>query len=96
MVFYIRKLGQLPVVTKRRRMSDDSASGIRIAIDLSYDELMTEKACAHIVGAGTSRCFQDIKMLLKQCKRCYSENRKAEKPVQVQRITLNLTRLVAL
>ncbi|XP_065883674.1 tRNA methyltransferase 10 homolog A-like [Dysidea avara] len=57
---------QLPIV-KKRRMSDDSASSVRIAIDLGYDQLMADK---------------DIKMLLKQCKRCYSENRKAEKPVQ--------------
>jgi len=33
---------QLPVV-KKRRMSDESASSVRIAIDLGYDQLMTEK-----------------------------------------------------
>ena len=46
---FIRAIvGEFPAVTKRRRMSDDNASSVKVAIDLSYDELMTEKVFTHI------------------------------------------------
>lgn len=41
-------VGESSVATKRRRMSDDNASSVKVAIDLSYDELMTEKVCIHL------------------------------------------------
>jgi len=41
--------GQLPVV-KKRRMSDDSASSVQIAIDLGYDHLMTEKVTFNLLA----------------------------------------------
>ena len=42
-------VGQTPAITKRpRRMSDEGASSVRVAIDLSCDELMTEKVSTHL------------------------------------------------
>ena len=35
-------------MVKRRRMSDDGASNVKVAIDLSYDEMMTEKVHTHL------------------------------------------------
>eukprot|EP00057_Strongylocentrotus_purpuratus_P004315 XP_003728452.1 PREDICTED: tRNA methyltransferase 10 homolog A isoform X1 [Strongylocentrotus purpuratus] len=52
---------------KKRKMSDPEASNIRVAVDCAYDSLMVES---------------DIKKLIKQIQRCYSENRKANKPLQ--------------
>nr|XP_054773159.1 tRNA methyltransferase 10 homolog A-like isoform X1 [Lytechinus pictus] len=56
------------LVVKKRKMSDPEASNIKVAIDCAYDSLMTES---------------DIKKLIKQIQRCYAENRKANKPLQL-------------
>lgn len=53
--------------TKLKSMSSDEASSLRIAIDLSFDDLMTDR---------------DIHKLLKQIQRTYSINRRAKHPVQ--------------
>lgn len=52
---------------KLKLMSSDDASSLRIAIDLSFDDLMSDR---------------DIHKLLKQVQRTYSINRRAKHPVQ--------------
>ena len=52
---------------KIKSMSSDDASSLRIAIDLSFDDLMSDR---------------DIHKLLKQVQRTYSINRRAKHPVQ--------------
>ena len=39
---------QTPAITKRGRMSDEGASSVRVAIDVSCDKLMTEKVSTHL------------------------------------------------
>ena len=51
-----------------KSMSSDDALSLRIAIDLSFDDLMSDR---------------DIHKLLKQVQRTYSINRRAEHPVQL-------------
>lgn len=53
---------------KFKSMSSEDASSLRIAIDLSFDDLMSER---------------DILKLLKQVQRAYSVNRRTEHPVQL-------------
>lgn len=53
---------------KIKLMSSDDASSLRIAIDLSFDDLMNDR---------------DIHKLLKQIQRTYSINRRAKHPVQL-------------
>lgn len=53
--------------TKLKSMSSDDASSLRIAIDLSFDDLMSDR---------------DIHKLWKQVQRTYSINRRAKHPVQ--------------
>ena len=53
---------------KFKSMSSDDASSLRIAIDLSFDDLMSDR---------------DIHKLLKQVQRTYSINRRAKHPVQL-------------
>ncbi|XP_011408846.1 PREDICTED: tRNA methyltransferase 10 homolog A-like, partial [Amphimedon queenslandica] len=67
-----------PKHTKRltKTMSCSDASKVRVAIELGYSELMTEK---------------DIRMLIKQCQRCYSENRHSVKPLQLYMTSLSGT-----
>ena len=55
-------------VKKWRRMESPSASPLRVAIDLSFDDLMRE---------------HDVKKLVKQVQRCYAVNRRAEHPLQL-------------
>ncbi|EDV21058.1 uncharacterized protein TRIADDRAFT_60447 [Trichoplax adhaerens] len=50
-----------------KSMSSKCASNIRVAIDMSFDHLMTDG---------------DIAKLLKQLQRCYAENRRAEHALQ--------------
>ena len=33
------------LIAKRKKMSDESASKLRVAVDLSYEDLMGEKVC---------------------------------------------------
>ena len=53
---------------KFKSMNSEDASSLRIAIDLSYDDLMSDR---------------DIQKLLKQVQRAYSVNRRALHPVQL-------------
>lgn len=53
---------------KFRSMNSEHASSLRVAIDLSFDDLMTDR---------------DIHKLLKQIQRTYSINRRADRPIQL-------------
>jgi len=53
---------------KFKSMNSEDASSLRIAIDLSFDDLMSDR---------------DLQKLLKQVQRAYSVNRRAEHPVQL-------------
>lgn len=53
---------------KFKSMNSEHASPLRVAIDLSFDDLMTDR---------------DIHKLLKQIQRTYSMNRRADRPVQL-------------
>lgn len=53
---------------KFRSMNSEHASSLRVAIDLSFDDLMTDR---------------DIHKLLKQIQRTYSTNRRADRPIQL-------------
>ena len=53
---------------KFKSMTSEDASSLRIAIDLSFDDLMSDR---------------DIQKLLKQVQRAYSVNRRAQHPVQL-------------
>ena len=57
-----------PPVKRKRKMQSPSASSLRVAIDLSFDELMAR---------------QEINKLVKQMQRCYAVNRRAEHPLQL-------------
>lgn len=53
---------------KFRSMNSEHASSLRVAIDLTFDDLMTDR---------------DIHKLLKQIQRTYSINRRADRPIQL-------------
>ena len=57
-----------PFPKKFKSMNSDDASSLRIAIDLSFDDLMSDR---------------DLQKLLKQVQRVYSVNRRAPHPVQL-------------
>lgn len=57
-----------PFPKKFKSMSSEDASSLRIAIDLSFDDLMSDR---------------DLQKLLKQVQRVYSINRRAQHPVQL-------------
>ena len=56
------------VPKKFKSMTSEDASSLRIGIDLSFDDLMSDR---------------DIQKLLKQVQRAYSVNRRAQHPVQL-------------
>ena len=55
-------------VKKYKTMDSEDALSLKVAIDLSFDDLMSDK---------------DIKKLMKQVQRCYAENRRALHPLQL-------------
>lgn len=55
-------------IKKYRTMDCEDALPLKVAIDLSFDDLMSDK---------------DIKKLMKQVQRCYSENRRSPHPLQL-------------
>ena len=62
--------GDLSVIKLRKSLkktSDNEASSVRIAIDMSFEEYMIDK---------------DLVKLTKQVERCYSQNRRAQHPIQ--------------
>ena len=58
----------LPKREKRRDMKTGNSNEIKIAIDLNFTDLMTR---------------DDLRMVVKQVKSCYAENRKIEHPFQL-------------
>ncbi|XP_031569865.1 tRNA methyltransferase 10 homolog A-like [Actinia tenebrosa] len=55
-------------VKKYKTMDSEDALSLKVAIDLSFDDLMSDK---------------DIKKLMKQVQRCYAENRRSSHPLQL-------------
>ena len=63
-----------PYTKKLKTMNSEGASSLRIAVDMSFDDLMTDR---------------DIVKLLKQVQRSYASNRRSEHPVQLYLTSFN-------